>query len=109
LVAVHEAVQSIARGESSQALVGGINLILHPANSVAYYKTGMLSKAGRCKAFDQDADGYVRSEGAVVMLLKPLQAALSDGDKIHAVIKGTACNHGGQASGLTVPNPEQQS
>jgi len=108
LVAVHKAVQSIQAGESSQALVGGINLICHPANSIAYYKAGMLAKDGRCKTFDQQANGYVRSEGAVMLLLKPLASAVSDHDKIYAVIKGTACNHGGQASGLTVPNPEQQ-
>jgi len=108
LVAVHKAVQSIQSGESAQALVGGINLICHPANSIAYYKAGMLAKDGRCKTFDQQANGYVRSEGAVMLLLKPLASALSDHDRIYAVIKGTACNHGGQASGLTVPNPEQQ-
>lgn len=108
LVAVHKAVQSIQTGESSQALVGGINLICHPANSIAYYKAGMLAKDGRCKTFDQLANGYVRSEGAVMLLLKPLTSALSEHDRIYAVIKGAASNHGGQASGLTVPNPEQQ-
>jgi len=108
LVAVHQAVESLQSGESSQALVGGINILCHPANSIAYYKAGMLAKDGRCKAFDQQADGYVRSEGVVMLLLKPLAAALADGDQIHALIKGSACNHGGQASGLTVPNPAQQ-
>ncbi len=108
LVAVHKAVQSIQSGESEQALVGGINLICHPVNSIAYYKAGMLAKDGSCKTFDQQANGYVRSEGAVMLLLKPLAAALADGDQIHALIKGTASNHGGQAGGLTVPNPEQQ-
>lgn len=108
LVAVHEAVRSIGMGESEQALVGGINLILHPANSIAYYKAGMLSPDGVCKTFDEKANGYVRSEGAVVLLLKPLRAALSDRDRIYGVIKGSACNHGGRASGLTVPNPELQ-
>nr|QEO74705.1 phosphopantetheine-binding domain-containing pro [uncultured bacterium] len=108
LVAVHEAVRAIASGECAQALVGGINLILHPATSVAYYKAGMLSRDGLCRSFDQTANGYVRSEGAVVLLLKPLQAALADHDRVHAVIKGTACNHGGQVSGLTVPNPDRQ-
>ncbi|MGZ9709219.1 SDR family NAD(P)-dependent oxidoreductase [Glaciimonas sp. GNP009] len=108
LVAVHEAIQSIRSGEASQALVGGVNLIFHPANSIAYYKAGMLAKDGLCKTFDQSANGYVRSEGAVMLLLKPLAIALTDGDRVHAVIKGSACNHGGQASGLTVPNPAQQ-
>jgi acyl transferase domain-containing protein/enoyl-CoA hydratase/carnithine racemase/acyl carrier protein len=108
LVAVHEAVQSIQSGESSQALVGGINLILHPANGIAYHKAGMLADDGFCKTFDRRANGYVRSEGAVVLLLRPLSAAVADGDSIYAVIRGSACNHGGQASGLTVPNPGQQ-
>jgi acyl transferase domain-containing protein/enoyl-CoA hydratase/carnithine racemase/acyl carrier protein/NAD(P)-dependent dehydrogenase (short-subunit alcohol dehydrogenase family) len=108
LVAVHEAARALANGECTQALVGGINLILHPATSIAYHKAGMLSRDGLCRTFDAGANGYVRSEGAVVLLLKPLRAALADNDRIHAVIKGTACNHGGQVSGLTVPNPERQ-
>ncbi|WP_349594246.1 SDR family NAD(P)-dependent oxidoreductase [Azospirillum argentinense] len=108
LVAVHEAVRSIRSGESAQALVGGINLMLHPATSIAFHKAGMLSKDGLCRSFDADANGYVRSEGAVVLLLKPLAAALAAGDRVHGVIKGTSSNHGGQAGGLTVPNPEQQ-
>ncbi|MDO9105376.1 MAG: SDR family NAD(P)-dependent oxidoreductase [Methylovulum sp.] len=109
LVAVHKAVQSLQSGECPQALVGGINLICHPANSLAYYKAGMLAPDGACKTFDQQANGYVRSEGAVMLLLKPMTAALLDNDQIFAVIKGSACNHGGLAGGLTVPNPVQQS
>jgi acyl transferase domain-containing protein/enoyl-CoA hydratase/carnithine racemase/acyl carrier protein/SAM-dependent methyltransferase len=108
LVAVHEAARALASGECTHALVGGINLILHPATSIAYHKAGMLSRDGLCRTFDAAANGYVRSEGAVVLLLKPLRTALADNDRIHAVIKGTACNHGGQVSGLTVPNPERQ-
>jgi polyketide synthase PksN len=108
LVAVHEAVKSLQAGECKQALVGGINIICHPSNSIAYYKAGMLAKDGRCKTFDKEANGYVRGEGAVMMLLKPLEQAIDDQDSIYAVIKGTAINHGGQASGLTVPNPERQ-
>lgn len=108
LVAVHEAVKSLQAGECEQAFVGGINVMCHPFNSIAYYKAGMLSKDGRCKTFDKEANGYVRGEGAVMMLLKPLEKALCDRDNILAVIKGTAINHGGQASGLTVPNPDRQ-
>ncbi|MCX8131318.1 MAG: SDR family NAD(P)-dependent oxidoreductase [Clostridia bacterium] len=108
LVAVHEAVKSLQAGECGQALVSGINIICHPANSIAYYKAGMLSKDGRCKTFDKEANGYVRGEGAVMLLLKPLEQALSDQDSVFAVIKGSAVNHGGQASGLTVPNPDKQ-
>ena len=108
LVAVHKAVQSLQIKESSLAMVGGINLMCHPANSIAYYKSGMLARDGKCKTFDRKADGYVRSEGAVMLLLKPMAKAVADQDRIYAVIKGTASNHSGQAGGLTVPNPEKQ-
>lgn len=108
LVAVHTAIQSLFLQECSQALVGGIHLICHPANSIAYYKAGMLARDGRCKAFDQKANGYVRSEGAVMLLLKPLPQAISDRNLVHAVIKGSAINHGGLSGGLTVPNPLKQ-
>ncbi|QMT25920.1 beta-ketoacyl synthase N-terminal-like domain-containing protein [Bacillus velezensis] len=108
LIAVHEAVKSMQRGECKQALVGGIHVMCYPSNSIAYYKAGMLSKEGKCKTFDQDANGYVRGEGAVMLLLKPLEQALRDQDSIYAVIKGSVTNHGGQSGGLTVPNPEKQ-
>ena len=108
LVAVHKAIQSLRSGESSQTLVGGVNVICHPATSIAYYNAGMLSPDGQCKTFDKGANGYVRSEGAVMLMLKPLDKAISDNDPVFAIIKGTACNHGGQASGLTVPNPDRQ-
>ncbi len=109
LVALHGAVQSLRTGECTAALVGGVNLICHPALSVAYQKAGMLASDGLCKVFDARANGYVRSEGAVVVLLKPLAAALAEGNRIHAVIRGSAVNHGGLAAGLTVPNPQKQS
>ncbi|MES2939419.1 MAG: SDR family NAD(P)-dependent oxidoreductase [Pseudomonadota bacterium] len=108
LVALHDAVQALRAGGCEQALVAGIHLMCHPANSIAYYKAGMLSPDGRCASFDAAANGYVRGEGAVVLLLKPLARALAEGDRIHAVVKGTAVNHGGRASGLTVPNPVSQ-
>jgi polyketide synthase PksN len=108
LVALHSAMQSLRTGECSQALVGGIHLMCHPANTIAYYNAGMLSRSGACRTFDTQADGYVRSEGALMILIKPLKAAEEEGDSIYAVIRGTAINHGGQASGLTVPNPEKQ-
>src|SRR5262245_48189525 len=109
LVALHSAVQSLRSGECAAALVGGVNLICHPDLSIAYHKAGMLAPDGRCKVFDAKADGYVRSEGAVILLLKPLSAAVAEGDLIHAVIRGGAINHGGLAGGLTVPNPQKQS
>src|SRR6266511_3389281 len=109
LVALHSAVQSLRSGECAAALVGGVNLICHPDLPIAYHKAGMLAPDGRCKVFDAKADGYVRSEGAVMLLLKPLGAAIAERDQIHAVIRGSAINHGGLAGGLTVPNPQKQS
>lgn len=109
LVALHAAVQSLRSGECAAALVGGVNLICHPDLSIAYQRAGMLAHDGRCKVFDAKADGYVRSEGAVVLLLKLLRAAVADRDQIRAVIRGSAINHGGLAGGLTVPNPQKQS
>ncbi|WP_127530237.1 AprA-related methyltransferase [Paenibacillus kobensis] len=108
LVAIHEAVRSLNDGECEQALVGGIHLMCHPANSITYYQAGMLSKDGACRTFDAEANGYVRGEGAAMVLLKPLNQALRDKDAILAVIKGSSVNHGGQAGGLTVPNPAKQ-
>ena len=108
LVALHSAVQSLRSAECAAALVAGVNLICHPDLSVAYHKAGMLAPDGRCKVFDARADGYVRSEGAAVLLLKPLAAAMAEGNRIHAVIRGSASNHGGLAGGLTVPNPQKQ-
>ncbi|TXI33907.1 MAG: SDR family NAD(P)-dependent oxidoreductase, partial [Candidatus Moraniibacteriota bacterium] len=109
LVAIHSAIRSLRAGECSMAFAGGVNLICHPDLSIAYRKAGMLSSDGLCKVFDASADGYVRSEGAGLLLLKPLSAAIADGDRIHAILRGSAINHGGLAGGLTVPNPQKQS
>jgi len=109
LVAMHAAIHSLRKGECAAAFVGGVNLICHPDLSIAYHKAGMLSADGRCKVFDAGANGYVRSEGAVMLLLKPLHAAIAADDQIHAVVRGSAINHGGLAGGLTVPNPQKQS
>lgn len=108
LVAVNEAVTAIRSGKCTQALAGGIHLMCHPTRSLSYYQSHMLSKDGRCKTFDADADGYVRGEGAALLLLKPLEQAIADGDRIQGIIKGGAVNHGGQSGGLTVPNPDKQ-
>ncbi|MFC3195097.1 GNAT family N-acetyltransferase [Marinicella sediminis] len=108
LVAVHLACQAMNNGECNAALVGGANLICFPELSTSYDQAGMLSSEGKCKTFDRTADGYVRSEGAVMMLLMPLDQALSGHHPIKSVIKGTAINHGGLAGGLTVPNPVKQ-
>nr|ARR97039.1 SphF [Herpetosiphon sp. B060] len=109
LVAVHRAAQAIRNGECELALAGGVNVMLSDFASAAASKVGMLSPDGRCKTFDASANGYVRGEGAAVILLKPLELALRDRDHIYAVIRGSAVNHGGRANSLTAPNPNAQS
>ncbi|WP_316173143.1 SDR family NAD(P)-dependent oxidoreductase [Bradyrhizobium sp. SZCCHNRI2049] len=108
LVAVHEAVRALRSRDCELALVAGVNVMCHPAATVSFYEAGMLSREGRCRPFDKRANGYVRGEGGVVVLLKSLSKAITDNDNIHAVIKGSATNHGGRAAGLTVPNPSLQ-
>ena len=108
LVALHDAVTAIRRGDCEQALVGAVNLLCSPTNSVTYYQAGMLSPTGTCRTFDAQADGYVRGEGAAMLLLKPLRLALADRDAIYGLVTGTAVNHGGQAASLTAPKPEAQ-
>lgn len=104
LVAVHLAVASLRRGECSMAVAGGVNVILSPEWNVVLSRARMLAPEGRCKTFDQGADGYVRGEGCGAIVLKPLDAAERDGDRIHAVIRGSAVNQDGASSGITVPN-----
>jgi acyl transferase domain-containing protein/acyl-CoA synthetase (AMP-forming)/AMP-acid ligase II/acyl carrier protein len=109
LVAVHQACESLRRDECSTALCGGANLILAPQLTAVFTRAGMLSPSLRCKTFDADADGYVRGEGAALVVLKRLPDALNDGDKIVAVIRGSAVNQDGRSNGLTAPNgPAQQ-
>ncbi|HEX8145175.1 MAG TPA: beta-ketoacyl synthase N-terminal-like domain-containing protein [Pyrinomonadaceae bacterium] len=108
LVAVHLACQSIWRGEAALALAGGVNLILSPAIAINFTKSGAMAPDGRCKTFDARADGYVRSEGAGLVLLKPLSRALADADPIYAVIRGSAINQDGRTNGLMAPNPLSQ-
>ena len=108
LVAVHLACQSLRSGESELALAGGVNLILQPHITIGYSKSRMLSPDGRCKFGDAQADGYVRSEGVGVILLKPLTRALADGDPIYAVILGSAVNNDGQAGLFVAPSRQGQ-
>jgi phthiocerol/phenolphthiocerol synthesis type-I polyketide synthase A len=109
LVAVHLACQSLRRRESDHALAAGVSLILSPENSIACSRWGMLAPDGRCKTFDAAADGYVRSEGCGVVVLKRLSDAVRDGDSVLAVVRGSAVNQDGPSSGQTVPNgPAQQ-
>jgi acyl transferase domain-containing protein/pimeloyl-ACP methyl ester carboxylesterase len=109
LLAVHLAMRSLRRGECRLALAGGVNLILSPYSTLMMCKLRALSPTGRCRAFDAAADGYVRGEGAGIVVLKRLGDALADGDTVHAVLRGSAVNHDGRSSGLTVPHgPSQQ-
>ncbi|MCA1909373.1 MAG: SDR family NAD(P)-dependent oxidoreductase, partial [Magnetospirillum sp.] len=108
LTALHDAVLALRTGQCTQALAGGVNLIWSPNHFVAFSKAGMLSKDGRAKAFDEAADGYVRGEGGAMVLLKPLEQAIADGDPIHGVIRGIGVNHGGRTNSLTVTNPQAQ-
>ena len=109
LVSIHLACQSLRRRESDHALAAGVNLILTPENSIACSRWGMLAPDGRCKTFDAEANGYVRSEGAGVVVLKRLGDALRDRDPVLAVIRGTAVNQDGPSGGQTVPSgPAQQ-
>src|ERR1700733_4164850 len=104
LVAVDRACRSLRDGECTLAIAGGVNLILAPDISVCMSKWGMLSPDGRCKTFDASANGFVRSEGCGIIVLKRLSTAQADGDRVLALIRGSAVNHDGASSGLSVPN-----
>ncbi len=108
LVAVHRAVRAICNHECDQAIVGGVNTLLSSTSHNTAISAGVLSKDGKCKAFDASADGYVRSEGVGVIILKPVKKAVEDNDHIYAVIKGSAVNHGGRSLSLTAPNENAQ-
>ena len=104
LVAVHQACQALHSGDCDLALAGGVNVLLSPVTVVAASRARMLSPVGRCKTFDASADGYVRSEGCGILVLKRLSDAVRDGDRVCAVISSSAVNQDGASSGLTVPN-----
>lgn len=104
LVAVHLACQSLRSGESTMALACGVNLMITPETTAQLSRMNALSPDGKCKTFDKDANGYVRSEGVAAIVLKPLSVALEDGSHIHALILGSAVNQDGKSSGLTAPN-----
>ncbi|MBM7846733.1 beta-ketoacyl synthase N-terminal-like domain-containing protein, partial [Herpetosiphon giganteus] len=108
LVAVHTACQSLRNGECTLALAGGVNTLLLPDGNIGASKAHMLAPDGRCKTFDQQADGYIRSEGCGIILLKRLSDAQAAGDPILAVIRGSAVQQDGASSGLTVPNGKAQ-
>ena len=108
LVALHLACSAMRRGEVDVAMVGGVNLMLSPYAFVGFSRANMLSPRGRCHAFGAGADGYVRAEGGGMVLLKPLTAALADGDPIRAVIEGTGVNSDGRTAGLSLPSGAAQ-
>ncbi|TYS11709.1 methyltransferase [Bacillus subtilis] len=105
LVALHRAIQSIRNGECEQAIVGAVNLLLSPKGFIGFDSMGYLSADGQAKSFQADANGFVRSEGAGVLIIKPLQKAIEDSDHIYSVIKGTGVSHGGRGMSLHAPNP----
>jgi len=104
LVAVHQACEALRFGDCDLVIAGGVNVLLSPLSLIAAARARMLSPGGRCKTFDASADGYVRSEGCGVLVLKRLSDAVGEGDRILAVIPGSAVNQDGASSGLTVPN-----
>ncbi|MFC8076977.1 SDR family NAD(P)-dependent oxidoreductase [Streptomyces sp. NPDC057307] len=108
LVALHTAVRSIRDGECEQAIVAGVRVALSPLHYVAMKNLRALSPSGTSRPFDAGADGFVPGEGVVTVVVKPLGAALRDGDRVRGVVRGSAVNHGGRTSGLTVPSSAAQ-
>ena len=108
LTALHSAAQSLRLGESEAAIAAGVSIIADPATFVGLQQVGVLAPDGRSKTFDASADGYGRGEGCVVLVLKRLADALSHGDRIHAILLGSALNHDGKSSSVTAPNPRAQ-
>ncbi len=108
LVALHTACRSLNSGESSVAIAGGVNLLLNPDWNVVFTEADMLAPDGHCKTFDASADGYVRSEGCGIVILKRLSDAVNDRDRVYAVINGSAINQDGKSNGITAPNGPSQ-
>ena len=104
LVAVHLAVNSLLSGECSTALAAGVNIVLTPALGLVYRAMGLTAPDGRCKPFSMDADGIGRSDGAGVVVLRRLEDALADHQRVYAVIRGTAVNQDGRSNGVTAPS-----
>lgn len=108
LVAVHNAIRALRAGDCDRALAGGANLLLGPSVTASFDKLGVSSPSGRCRPFSADADGIVRAEGAAVLVLKRLDQARADGDRVLAVLAGSAVNSDGRTNGLTAPNMDAQ-
>ncbi|MFE9775281.1 type I polyketide synthase [Streptomyces sp. NPDC005931] len=108
LVALHLARRGLVTGECDTALVGGVNLLLSPGVTINFGESGVLSPDGRCKPFSAAANGYVRSEGCLVVVLRRLDDALRDGDRVLAVVRSSGTNQDGRSNGLMAPNPAAQ-
>ncbi|HVM13413.1 MAG TPA: amino acid adenylation domain-containing protein [Egibacteraceae bacterium] len=108
LTALHLARRSLAAGECSMAITAGVNVILAPDLTIGFCKASMISPDGRCRAFDARANGFVRSEGAGAVVLKPLEQALADRDPIYAVVRGSAVNEDGRTTGISLPSADAQ-
>ncbi len=108
LVALHHACEAMRGGRIDLAIVGGVNLLLAPYPFIGFSRASMLSRRGRCFAFDERADGYVRGEGGGVAILKPLENALADGDAIRAVILASGVNSDGRTVGMSLPSEAAQ-
>ncbi len=108
LTAVHVACEHILAGHCKTAMAGGVTVMITPDGFIGFSQAGMLSPEGKCKAFDASANGFVRGEGAGMVLLKKLSEAIADGDPIHAVIIGSAVNSDGHTNGISLPSPEAQ-
>ena len=109
LVAINLACQSIWEGQCEMALAGGVNALLTPDASIGFSKASMLSPDGKCYAFDARANGYVRGEGAGMLLIKPLSVAQAEGDPVYALIRAAVVNQDGRTNAMTVPGVESQS
>ena len=108
LYSIHLACQALRQNSCCMALAGGVNLILSPGCTIGFCQAGMLSPDGKCKSFDQSADGYSRSEGAGVVVLKPLREALKCGDRVYAVLRGGALSNDGRTPGIANPSYDAQ-
>ncbi|KUI37252.1 polyketide synthase [Mycobacterium sp. GA-2829] len=109
LVAAHQGVAALRAGEADVAVVGGVNALITPLVTIGFDEVGgVLAPDGRIKSFSQDANGYARSEGGGMLVLKRLSDARRDGDDIIAVIAGSAVNHDGRSNGMLAPNPDAQ-
>ncbi len=108
LVAIHEAVVNLRAGVVNMAVAGGVYLNLGPDNLIGFSRIGAISPSGACRPFDAKADGFVMGEGVGVVILKRLDDALKDGDRVYAVIKGSGCNNDGRGEGPMTPRPEGQ-